>query len=259
MLDIIGSLSLSAILVIDVVVLVGLARVPAGARVISYALAAVWSVAVVVIGAMGGFAPGAMGRAIPGPVLPFCAACVGWTGRLVPMAGLPRGARISAHGRPHRHQCFSHRRSLFRAALGSRPARCAVRAIRRLGRHHHGCRRDSSSADGGARKQRTESCLRNLERLRCARSRRRHHAGGVIGTRNTFPRVCARARHASDVHAPLGGCADHSCAAVPAHACRHRCAPALGEARKGARLNFREKGPGSIFPTFRPNAVPEIN
>ena len=71
MLDIIGSLSLSAILVIDVIVLVGLARVPARARVISYALAAVWSVAVVVIGAMGGFAPGAMGRAIPGPVLPF--------------------------------------------------------------------------------------------------------------------------------------------------------------------------------------------
>src|SRR5215468_2814430 len=76
MLDLIGALALSAIIVIDVVVLVGWARISRRARVVAYALAAAWSIAIVAIAAAGGFAPGALGS-IPVPVLPFALLVLG--------------------------------------------------------------------------------------------------------------------------------------------------------------------------------------
>jgi hypothetical protein len=76
MLDLIGALALSAIIAIDVVVLVGFADISRRARVIAYALAAAWSIAIVAIAAAGGFAQGALGP-IPGPVLPFALLVLG--------------------------------------------------------------------------------------------------------------------------------------------------------------------------------------
>lgn len=76
MLDVIGALALSAIFVIEVAVLVGFAHVAPRSRMIAYAIAAAWSVAIVTIAAIGGFAPGATGP-FPAPLLPFAALVTG--------------------------------------------------------------------------------------------------------------------------------------------------------------------------------------
>src|SRR5215831_8362269 len=76
MLDLIGALALSAIIAIDIVVLVGWARISSRARAVAYALAAAWSIAIVAIAAAGGFAQGALGP-IPGAVLPFALLVLG--------------------------------------------------------------------------------------------------------------------------------------------------------------------------------------
>jgi hypothetical protein len=70
MLDMIGALAFGAILVIDVVVLVGLEPIRPRAKFIAFAIAAVWASAVVAIAAAGGFAPGATGP-FPAPVFAF--------------------------------------------------------------------------------------------------------------------------------------------------------------------------------------------
>ena len=76
MFDIIGSLVLSAIAVIDVAVLVGFAHVTLPTKAIAYVVAAAWFIMIVAITAVGGFAPGAIGP-LPGPVLPFAILVIG--------------------------------------------------------------------------------------------------------------------------------------------------------------------------------------
>ncbi len=61
MLDMIGALAFAAILVIDVIVLVGLAPSRPRTEVIAFAIAAAWAATVVAIAAAGGFAPGSTG------------------------------------------------------------------------------------------------------------------------------------------------------------------------------------------------------
>jgi hypothetical protein len=72
MLDIIAALALGAMFAVDVTVLVGLAAVRPEVKVRAFAIAAAWAATVVAIAALGGFAPGAIGR-LPAPVLAFSA------------------------------------------------------------------------------------------------------------------------------------------------------------------------------------------
>ena len=70
MFDIIAALALGAMFAVDVTVLVGLATVPARAKVGAFTFAAAWAVTVVSIAAIDGFGPGVIGP-VPAPVLAF--------------------------------------------------------------------------------------------------------------------------------------------------------------------------------------------
>jgi hypothetical protein len=70
MLDMIAALTLAAMYVIDVTVLVGLARIRTGTKFAAFLLAAAWAATIVGVAALGGFAPGATGP-LPGPGLAF--------------------------------------------------------------------------------------------------------------------------------------------------------------------------------------------
>jgi hypothetical protein len=76
MLDVLGALAISAIFTIDIGVLVGLARITPRSRMIAYVAAAAWSVLIVAISAVGGFAPGVLGP-VPAPLLPFAVLVIG--------------------------------------------------------------------------------------------------------------------------------------------------------------------------------------
>jgi len=70
MLDVIAALTLSAVLVIFLIVLIGAAALRPAARAYAYGIAAAWVVLMIGIAASGGFAPGVIGP-VPGPVLGF--------------------------------------------------------------------------------------------------------------------------------------------------------------------------------------------
>ena len=76
MLDVIAALTLSAVLVIFLIVLIGAASLRPAARAYAYGIAAAWVVLMIGIAASGGFAPGAIGP-VPGPVLGFGALVIG--------------------------------------------------------------------------------------------------------------------------------------------------------------------------------------
>jgi hypothetical protein len=76
MLDVIAALTLSAVLVIFLIVLIGAASLRPAARAYAYGIAAAWVVLMIGIAASGGFAPGAIGP-VPGPVLGFAALVIG--------------------------------------------------------------------------------------------------------------------------------------------------------------------------------------
>jgi hypothetical protein len=70
MLDVIAALTLSAVLVIFLIVLIGAAALRPAARAYAYGIAAAWVVLMIGIAASGGFAPGVIGP-VPAPVLGF--------------------------------------------------------------------------------------------------------------------------------------------------------------------------------------------
>ena len=70
MVDIIGALVFGAMFTIDIAVLVSLAPVQASTKLKAFAIAAGWAATVTTIAAVGGFAPGSIGR-FPAPVLAF--------------------------------------------------------------------------------------------------------------------------------------------------------------------------------------------
>jgi hypothetical protein len=70
MLDVIAALTVSAVLVIFLITLIGTARFSPAVRACAYGIAAGWVVLMIGITALGGFAPGAIGR-VPGPILGF--------------------------------------------------------------------------------------------------------------------------------------------------------------------------------------------
>jgi hypothetical protein len=72
MFDIIAALRFGAMFAVDVMVIVGLAPVRPSAKLTALLLAAVWSSTIVIIAAVGGFAPGTT-RPLPAPVLAFSA------------------------------------------------------------------------------------------------------------------------------------------------------------------------------------------
>ena len=76
MLDVIAALSVSAVLVIFLITLIGTAPLSPAVRAYAYGIAAVWVVLMIGITASGGFAPGAIGR-VPGPILGFGALMIG--------------------------------------------------------------------------------------------------------------------------------------------------------------------------------------
>jgi hypothetical protein len=83
MLDLIGALAVSAIVVIDLIVVIGFAVTSRPAKIIAFALAGAWVAVLVTLTATGRFAPGAIGP-VPGPPLAFVvtviAALVAWNG-----------------------------------------------------------------------------------------------------------------------------------------------------------------------------------
>jgi hypothetical protein len=76
MLDVIGALLLGAICAADVTVLIGLAAIRPVAKFAAFVVAAAWISVVVVIAALGGFAPGATGT-FPSPVSAFLVLIIG--------------------------------------------------------------------------------------------------------------------------------------------------------------------------------------
>src|ERR1700730_12326421 len=76
MLDVIAALTLSAVLVIFLITLIGAASLRPAARAYAYGIAAAWVCLMIGITASGGFAPGAIGR-VPGPNLGFGALMIG--------------------------------------------------------------------------------------------------------------------------------------------------------------------------------------
>jgi len=76
MLDVIGALVLSAVLVIFLIMLIGAASLRPAVRAYAYGIAAAWVVLMIGIAASGGFAQGTTG-AVPGPVLGFGALVIG--------------------------------------------------------------------------------------------------------------------------------------------------------------------------------------
>jgi len=76
MLDVIAAMTLSAVLVIFLIVLIGAASLRPVARAYAYGIAAAWTAAMIGVATSGGFAPGAIGP-VPGPVLGFGALVVG--------------------------------------------------------------------------------------------------------------------------------------------------------------------------------------
>jgi hypothetical protein len=76
MLDVIAALTLSAVLVIFLIVLISAASLRPAVRAYAYGIAAAWVLSMIVIAASGGFAPGAIG-ALPGPVIGFSVLMIG--------------------------------------------------------------------------------------------------------------------------------------------------------------------------------------
>jgi hypothetical protein len=72
MLDVVAALTLGAALAVDVAVLICCAAVRPEVKLTAFAVAAIWTGGIVTIGALGGFAPGAIGP-VPTPVLGFSA------------------------------------------------------------------------------------------------------------------------------------------------------------------------------------------
>jgi hypothetical protein len=70
MIDTIAAFIFGAMFATDLAVLIGLAQIQASSKVKAIAAAAIWTVAVLWIAALGGFAPGSIGR-FPAPVLAF--------------------------------------------------------------------------------------------------------------------------------------------------------------------------------------------
>lgn len=70
MLDVIGALALGAVLVVDVTVLIGLAAISTRAKFSAFVIAGTWVTTIVMLAAMGRFAPGALGP-IAAPTLVF--------------------------------------------------------------------------------------------------------------------------------------------------------------------------------------------
>ena len=100
MLDVIAALTLSAVLVIFLIVLIGAASLRPAARAYAYGIAAAWTAAMIGVAASGGFAPGAIGP-VPGPVLGFGALVIGglaawfwWPAFRDTLLGLPLSALI---------------------------------------------------------------------------------------------------------------------------------------------------------------------
>src|ERR1700730_16277345 len=76
MLDVIAALTLSAVLVIFLIPLIGAASLRPAAAAYAYGIAAAWVCLMIGNTASGGFAPGAIGR-VPGPILGFGALMIG--------------------------------------------------------------------------------------------------------------------------------------------------------------------------------------
>jgi len=76
MLDVIAALTLSAVLVIFVIMLISSASLRPAVRAYAYGIAAAWVLLMIAIVASGGFVPGAIGP-VPGPVLGFGALVIG--------------------------------------------------------------------------------------------------------------------------------------------------------------------------------------
>ena len=76
MLDVIAALTVSVVLVIFLIMLIGTAPLSPAVRGFAYGVAAAWAVLMIGITVSGGFAPGATG-AVPGPVLGFAVLVVG--------------------------------------------------------------------------------------------------------------------------------------------------------------------------------------
>jgi hypothetical protein len=70
MVDIIAALVFGAMFTVDTAVLVGFASIQASTKVKAFVIAGGWAITVMTISAMGGFAPGSIGR-FPAPVLAF--------------------------------------------------------------------------------------------------------------------------------------------------------------------------------------------
>jgi hypothetical protein len=76
MLDVIAALTLSAVLVIFLITLIGAASLRPAVQAYTYGVAAAWVCLIIGIAASGGFAQGAIGP-VPGPVLGFGALVIG--------------------------------------------------------------------------------------------------------------------------------------------------------------------------------------
>ena len=100
MLDVIAALTLSAVLVIFVIMLIGAASLRPAVRAYAYGIAAGWVVLIIAIAASGGFAPRVIGP-VPGPVLGFGVLVIGglaawfwWPAFRDTLLGLPLSALI---------------------------------------------------------------------------------------------------------------------------------------------------------------------
>ncbi|MER3446838.1 MAG: hypothetical protein C4291_08340 [Candidatus Dadabacteria bacterium] len=76
MLDIIDTLVLATIFVVDVIAIVGFAPLRPAIKLIAFVIAAAWSAMIVAVAAMDGFAPGVTGH-FPAPVLAFGVLVIG--------------------------------------------------------------------------------------------------------------------------------------------------------------------------------------
>jgi hypothetical protein len=103
MVDIIAALVFGAMFTVDIAVLVGFASIQASTKVKAFAVAGGWAITVMTISAMGGFAPGSIGR-FPAPLLAFslvvATGALGWF--LAPgfrnvMVSLPLGAVVGVN------------------------------------------------------------------------------------------------------------------------------------------------------------------
>src|SRR5437764_1462675 len=115
MFDVIDALALSAIVVINVGVLVGFAHLTLRTKAVVYAIAALWWIALVTIAALGGFAQGAIGP-VPGPILAFAVLVIGglvawfaWPEFHRKLLSIPLAALLHATGTKHETGSGIHR------------------------------------------------------------------------------------------------------------------------------------------------------